>query len=323
MAAPRDIVTDWAEEGRVAPPDLPRALALTGVTPSPEQWRTFLATLLLSLGALLIAAGIIFFFAYNWMELGRFAKFALLEGAFVAASAAAWHYAPSRITGQAALLLASLLTGSLLALIGQTYQTGADTYQLFAAWAILVLPWVVVSRAPVLWLLLITLVNVTTVSYFETFRGLFGIVFAGEMLVWVLFILNGSALVVWEVAARRGLVWMQGRWAPRLLATATGIAITSLALSAIVDRSGVELLRLLVYLAWLGTMYAYYRRTMVDLFALAGGVLSVIVSVTAALARVLLEIDDGGAFLLIGLVVIAMSAAGAWWLREIAAGGEQ
>lgn len=319
MASPRDIVIDWAEEGRIAPHDLSRALAAAGATPDASQWRRFLATLLLSLGALLVAAGVIFFFAYNWTALGRFAKFALLEGALVAAAGAAWYFAASRIAGQAALLLAALLTGALLALVGQTYQTGADTYQLFATWAVLVLPWVLVSRAPALWLLGLALINLTIGAYFDTFRGVFGFVFAGDALAWTLFVLNGAALVAWEYVGRRGVTWMQGRWAPRILATATGITITTLGLSAILDRSAVELLRLLFYLAWLGAMYAYYRRTRVDLFALAGGVLSVIVVTTALLGRLVLEIEDAGGFLLIGLVVIAMSAAGAWWLREIAA----
>ena len=48
----------------------------------------------------------------------------------------------NRPAGKAALLAAALLTGGLLALIGQTYQTGADTFELFATWAALILPWV-------------------------------------------------------------------------------------------------------------------------------------------------------------------------------------
>src|SRR5699024_11365250 len=42
---------------------------------------------------------------------------------------------------QLLLLIASIITGSLLALFGQVYQTGADTWQLFFAWAILITPW--------------------------------------------------------------------------------------------------------------------------------------------------------------------------------------
>lgn len=319
MAASRDVIIDWAERGHIRPEDLPRALAIVGVKPDSRAWYRFIATLLLSLGALLVAVGIIFFFAYNWQAIGRFGKFGLLEGVFMVAAGAAWFYGPGKIAGQAALLLTTLLTGALLALIGQTYQTGADTYQLFALWAVLIVPWVVVSRVAALWLIWIALINLAIAMYFQAFPGLFGVVFAGEALIWVLFAVNAIALVVWEVAARRGPHWLQGRWPPRVLNTAAGVMITTLALSAILDGSGVEHLRLLVYVAWLGAIYACYRRFATDLFALAGGVLSTVIVVAALLGKLLLDSANADGFLLIGVVVITMSGAGAWWLRRIAA----
>ena len=55
-----------------------------------------------------------------------------------------------------------------------------------------------------------------------------------------------------------------------------------------------------------------------DVFILAGAVLSVIVVVTAFLGKQLFgHGSEAGPLLLIGLVVIAMSAAGAWWIREM------
>jgi uncharacterized membrane protein len=319
MSAPRDIVVDWAERGHIRAEDLPKALAIAGVTPDSRAWTRFLATFLLSLGALLIATGVIFFFAYNWDAIGRFGKFGLLEATFVAGAVAAWFYGPAKPAGQAALLAATLLTGALLALIGQTYQTGADTYQLFAWWAALIVPWVVVSRLPALWLIWIALLNLAIAMYFSAFPGLLGVVFSGEALLWVLFGVNGVASVIWELATRRGPQGPQGRWSARVLIGATGTMITILALAAILDRTNVEPLRLLVYVAWLGAMYACYRRISIDLFALAGSVLSTVIVVAALLVKLMLDSAEAGGFLFIGLVVIAMSAAGAWWLRRVAA----
>jgi hypothetical protein len=45
----------------------------------------------------------------------------------------------------------------------------------------------------------------------------------------------------------------------------------------------------------------------------------VIVFVASLLGHELLRHADAGAFLLIGVVVIALSAAGAWWLKGVAA----
>ncbi|MET0204922.1 MAG: DUF2157 domain-containing protein [Casimicrobiaceae bacterium] len=49
------------------------------------------------------------------------------------------------LPGKAALV-AALLAGALLALVGQVYQTGADTFELFAAWAVAIV--VLVARMP-------------------------------------------------------------------------------------------------------------------------------------------------------------------------------
>ena len=87
----RHEVLDWAEEGRIPPGDLRRALEVAGALPDAPAWRQFLDRLLLFAGTLLLAAGVIFFLAFNWNELGRMAKFALVEVLFVAALVAVWR----------------------------------------------------------------------------------------------------------------------------------------------------------------------------------------------------------------------------------------
>lgn len=320
MPAARDIIIDWVEQGHIRPHDMPQALALAGVTPDGRAWRRFIAALLLWLGAMLIAAGVIFFFAYNWQALGRFAKFGLLEGLFIAAAFGAWHVGMEKTAGQASLLLAALLTGALLALIGQTYQTGADPYELFAVWALLILPWVAVSRMPALWLVWIGLLNLAIVLYFQAFRGVAGIVFSNETLLWLLFTLDTAALAGWEFAAARGADWMQRRWPARVLAAASGTLATTLALWAVLEvRGGIGPLAFPAYALWMAMAYFYYRHRVRDLFMLAGGVLSAIVVVAAFLGEAMLKRADADAFLFIGLMVIGMSAAGALWLKRIAA----
>ena len=65
--------------------------------------------------------------------------------------------------------------------------------------------------------------------------------------------------------------------------------------------------------------YFTYRRKLVDIFILAGGVLSVIVVGTTALARSLFDHGGNAASLLfVGLIVIGLSAAGGFWLNSIA-----
>jgi len=319
MTSARKAIVDWAEQGRIAPAAVADALVLAGVTPNAARWRRFVEALFLWLGSALIAAGVIFFVAYNWDALGRFTQFGLVQGLLAVAVLTAWYTGAGKPAGKASLLLASLLTGALLALIGQTYQTGADPYELFAIWAVLVLPWTLIARLPALWLLCVTLLNLAVALYFQAARGIFGVVFGESTVVWALFGLNTVALMAWELAASRGAAWLQGRWPARLFAVASGTAVTTLGVWAIFDGREAGLFALPAYGLWMAAAYFVYKHRTFDLFVLAGGVLSVIVFVSAFLGDALLDRAEAGGFLVIGLVVIGMSAAGAWWLKRVAA----
>jgi len=142
----RDQLMQWAEQGRIPPGRLHDALRMAGVTPSATDWRRFLELATLWLGVVLLGAAVIFFFAYNWQALGRFAKFGIVEALLIGAVVAALRLGLDRPAGQAALTGAVLLTGALLALVGQVYQTGADPWELFAAWAGATLAWVLIGR---------------------------------------------------------------------------------------------------------------------------------------------------------------------------------
>ena len=322
MTSSRAQILEWAEQGALPPESVDAALAAARVTPTSTGWRRFISALFLWLGALLIGAGVIFFLAYNWDAMGRFAKFGLIEGVLAAAVLAAWYAGPDTPAGKASLLVASLFTGGLLALIGQTYQTGADPYELFAIWAILILPWTIVSRLPALWLLLIALLNLAVTLYFQAIRGVLGILFTEDSALWALTILNAAALMLWELAAARGTPWIQHRWPARVISAASGISVTALVIWAIVESGDTGPLAFPAYALWLGGAYFYYRRRVRDLFVLAGGVLSIIVTVATLLTQQMLSRSNAGSFLIIGLVVIAMSAVGAWWLRRVAAEGD-
>ena len=312
MSRYRSEILDWFDSRRVVPDRELQALRLAGMLPSPADWAAFLGRLTLWLGTIALAAALIFFLAFNWDDLGRFAKFGLVEAAIAAGLVACWRFDLDSAPGKAVLLLLSLLTGALLALAGQVYQTGADTWELFAWWAALILPWVLVGRFSPLWLFWLALLDLAAWFCFQLFRD-------GQVLLWALFFLNGLALAAWEAGRRAGLAWLGDDWPPRLVAMASGTAATALIVWAVMDGGppGQGAGAFLAYVAWLAAIYAWYRRIRPDLFMLAGGLLSSIVAVVAFLSQHMLGGDAGG-FLFIGLVVIGMSASGAVWLKSAA-----
>ena len=315
-------VLDWIAQGRVRPGAESDALRIAGLTPTAQQWRHFLDRMMLWLSAIFGGAAVIFFLAYNWADMGRYAKFGLAEALLLMSLLACWRFDLQSVAGKACLLLATLLVGALLALVGQTYQTGADTYELFTAWALASFIWVVLAQLGALWLVWLALLNLAAALYFSTFGGIWGIAFGPQDQLWVLFALNTVALLAWETAAYFGIKHLRERWPVRIVATASGVLVTWLMLFAIFDEgyqrshiSGAGVF--LAYAAWMAAAYFYYRRVVQDLFVLAGGVLSLVIVLNAIIAKALLHHNDAGGFLLIGVLIIGSSALGGIWLKKI------
>ena len=121
-------------------------LEVAGARPTRAASLDFLARCARYGGVLSLAAGVVFFVAANWSRIAVFGRFALLELLLVALVAVALYKPPPRFLGRSATFLAFIVTGALLALFGQTYQTGADVYELFLTWALLGLPFAVAAQ---------------------------------------------------------------------------------------------------------------------------------------------------------------------------------
>ena len=126
-----------------------------------KQWNQFLSIFLLAVGVGFTVAGIIFFFAYNWEELPKFAKLGIVEVLLVASVLLATFTHWNKLVKQILLTGATFLIGTLFAVFGQIYQTGADAYDLFLGWTLFTILWAVAIRFAPLWLTFIGLLCTT------------------------------------------------------------------------------------------------------------------------------------------------------------------
>ncbi len=78
------------------------------------------------------------------------AKFGIIELLIVALAILIWWRWYDAVS-RTALLAAGFLFGALFAVFGQIYQTGADSWELFRAWALILLPLALLSRQGGLW----------------------------------------------------------------------------------------------------------------------------------------------------------------------------
>ncbi len=318
MASEREQFIALVHRGDILNARIPEALSVAGIAPSLKSWRSFIDNLLLWLGASALAASVLFFVAHNWEAMGRFAKFGLVQLLIIAAIAACVWFRQERL-GKVCLFVASILVGVLLALYGQTYQTGADPWQLFATWAVLIVPWTLAARFTPLWLVLVGLLNLALVLYCNTFTPEFNQHINSELTMLIsLGVLNGVALMLWEWRLPHHS-WMNDIWTSRMLAVAAGIPATSIAvLSVIKDISATDLLLLLGWAAFMTLLVYFYRARRPDLFMLAGASFAVIVVIPTLLAtQVFFPFGSGaGDYLIMAAVIIAMGASCAVWLRR-------
>lgn len=317
MISSRNQIIGLIEQGKIPVENIGDALDAVKVTPDAKAWRNFIDNLMFWLGGLALAFAVMFFIAYNWNEIGRFAKFGMVEALVVLAITVYWKLGENKVAGKVSLLMATIFLGVLLALYGQTYQTGADPWQLFFNWSLLMLPWAIIGRFPAIWAVWVVLINLSIVLYHQAMWGVFGFMFRSDTgMLWILFFFNSLALIAWEALSQRWH-WLSERWAIRLLAVGGGLPITWLTLYAVFHHRAGYIFSWSMWAVWLALLYLFYRKTRPDLFMLAAGCLSGIVVLVTFLARHLLDDWHSGGFLFLAMVVIGLGTGAAVWLRNV------
>lgn len=317
MANSRRELVSLIDQGAIPSEQVARAVEVAKLHPSTRAWAVFIDRLLLWLGVLAVTFAALFFVAYNWADMARWLRFGILQAALVSAVGVAVWGKANPLLVSVALTAASLLVGVLLALFGQVYQTGADPWQLFFIWAVFTLPWAWVARFELLWVMWLGLLNLAVGLCFRTWGWPFGALVSSEAALWGLFVLNTTALSIWEWDAQR--CDCQGRWVIRLLAVGSGVPLTLLMMTLIAD-AGLEWSPvLLIYPFWLAALYGIYRYWRPDLFMIAGGCVSVITVITLLLARYTLWEGEwqSGSLLLLAIAVFAMGAGAVVWLKRL------
>ncbi len=296
--------------------DLEQALARIGHLPDASRWTRFLDWVLLVLGAGFFISGVFFFFAFNWQELHRFAKLGVVELAVLLAVGVAFWQSLDRLPGKIALTVAGLLVGALFAVYGQIYQTGADSYQLFLTWALLIAGWVLISKFAPLWFIWIVLLNLSVIFYYLQIIGTIN-----GLLYLALFLLNGGVLLCWEVFKRLGVSWLQSRWTPRLLSllifaalVAPTLALIFVSEYATTRDPWLPVMAILFVVTSVLTLYLYSQKIL-DQFILIVCAFSVIITLIAGLLKA--GNVETGTLLLAGALVIGLAALVVTWLSHL------
>jgi uncharacterized membrane protein len=194
-----------------------------------------------------------------------------------------------------------------LAVVGQIYQSGADPWQLFAAWGLLITPWCLVVPFAGLWALWLTIIDAALFRYADlqvlNGTGLQALIVACT---------HGAALAAREATASRLPEVARETWLRQFIIGGALFMLTMPAAQVLSETGSAGDADWAAFAAWLATVAAicsYYRKR--DLFPLSMAAFSVcIVAVCALGVHILPHSDLGGWFLFALLVIAIFSAAG-------------
>ena len=280
-----------------------RLLALGGVGQPPAPFARWLPRGLAVVAAALVGLGVVMWIAANWDTLGRMGRFGLLM-ALVGVTGLGAALRPG--ARPALGLLCFLGIGALFAYFGQTYQTGADPWQLFALWAALGVPLCLGARSDVLWApwSLVAMVGISLWTHAHL--GHRWRVEPGDLtvhgLAWI-----AALCVVAALSAPMRRVTGAGLWGLRTAATLAVVMVTATALGGLFHQEVAAHYGLGLLVLGVGAALSAQRHSF-DVFVLSAVALGLNTLLVSGLARLLFRDLDGDE---IGsLFVLGMAAAG-------------
>lgn len=283
----------------------------------PIAWWSWTNRILLFLGSALVLAGIVFFFAFNWAKMGPMFKFFLIEVSILVCVIGVLKVGLEKITGKILLLSAALLVGVFLAVFGQVYQTGADAYELFVGWSLLIAGWVFISKFPSLWLMWITLINTGLILFW--LQVLIPNKAAKYSTLFILLaLINTTVLALSHYGHRKGMKWLTPSWHHGLILTSILAYLVIPSFSFIVGvrhASAVPFLLLVLFLAGAFPFFRFYfpDKTSLTLCTLAGCII-----LLTLIGRVIFSPHSNEvSLLLFGIIVIGVFSTAAYWLRNM------
>ncbi len=307
---------------QMSPQALQRGLQIAGIIPGKTSWKSFLQNMLLAYGSLFLLCGIIFFFAYNWNEMGKFLKLGSIQFFIILTAGYAFYKKLKTYPAKIALMSASVFIGIFLAIYGQVYQLTANASSFFIFWALLIFGFVILSDFLPLYLLLNFLIQIAFVLYCkEKYIYLFD-----ETVITFTFIAfcNLLFLGLFEFFSYK-ISWVKGKTTPRLLYFLSVFSLTVSVLIYILSgayKTKTDIFpgfSVLFYLILLGASFYYYQKHKKDMLILFFNFFSIIIIINISLINEMLHSykDISSTALVISLLLIGEGSLVGYIMKKI------
>lgn len=280
-------------------------------------WRRWGLRALLALALIHIFLGLSLFIAANWNAIGPITKLGAMSTLILLSTFIAYHRQFEGRLALIALLSGQLFIGLWLVVFSQIYQTGADHYQLYLTWALLILPWAFTSNSQISWLLFLALFTLGLWLYGYQHLAINGKAAVSATAGAITLLLTGC-LSVSEGLRARGVGWLQAQWGHLLLLTAIIIHAEYIAIRLLIQDDLGGMIRIVIptiALIYLSILYARSKWTIapIGLMIAAWGIF-----ISAHGIWLISHLKtDWVVFTLSALLVIAMTALMAWVFKTL------
>jgi uncharacterized membrane protein len=286
-----------------------------------KGWGPWVSRLLLVIGVSLILAGIIYFFAFNWAKIPPAIKLGSVELGIAICAVAAYVCGLDRFSGKVALLSACVLVGVFLAVFGQIYQTGADAYNLFMTWSVLIAGWVIIAEFAPLWAVWLVVTNIFLLLYWD--QAALPDREMEMMITSILAVFNLAFLGLREYSVQKAVAWLSESWTRVVLVIPILVLLLIPTLIYIAEPSHATssiMLGALLGIVIHAGLFVLYRHELPDMWALSAVFLSGCIILEVAGFKLLSEVFGNGEaalYLLAGLMTIGIFAFAITALRVI------
>lgn len=281
-----------------------------------SSWKNYLIGLSFLLGTGFFCSGLISWIAANWYGFSHDEKFYGVQLLFILSLATSllYHRPPNQqyqaLPSQVALFISAISIGGLFAIIGQTYQTGANNWQLFALWA--VFQSILLFAAPNIanaWLFLVTTMTACFL-WLDT-----GHSWRQALSLYILIAISLLSIVMTELGKN---FFNDQRWRILIRFSALVLIISMLLLEFDLLSSTSRwhsLLNITIALA----LSWFYSRKIADIVIVALNILLLILTVAIESTHFLLNIlgNDTISYIIIGLVVLAIGVGSVLFFHHL------
>lgn len=246
------------------------------------------------LGLALITVSLLYLMAANWWMLPDPVQLAIPMLILLCSATASIYFDQQEWVRQSLDTVSGLMLGLSLAVIGQIYQTGADSYQLFLLWALLLLPWLYRPNIGIFALFCV----VSQLALYFYFKQSFWLVRAETLYLLSLNLLTGLSMIY---ALRYYPVL-------RYLFIAVVVLISVVSMFRFVDSDSIWYLASVLVLPILFSAYFYTRKQQLETSLLIAGLALSFSILIFDLTEQYLQ-DSAAGLLILALLIFSWFAA--------------